>query len=130
MIPTVGTGLLLVVLLLGGCTTPSRTDPPDVRMHSSTTADATVACLVRALDAQSPGRPLTGPPIPHHAVLIVPGQVYEVTPSRPLNLIADQNYTVRVTAEDGGAAMELRAMYGWVDELQSSVEQCGEVVRK
>ena len=96
-------------------------------MHSSTTAEETVACLVRALDAQSPGKPLTGGGIAHHAVLIVPGQVYEVTPSRPLNLIADQNYTVRVDGRGRGAAMELRAMYGWVDELQSSVAQCGEV---
>jgi hypothetical protein len=110
----------VVAIAAAGCANP-RDDPPDVTMHTAATAEESVGCLVRELDAQFPGSPFWGG-INHHAVLIVPGQVYEVTPTRDL-AVGGENYFVRVTAEDGGATMEMFAS-SLFSELEAAMQEC------
>ena len=70
--------------------------------------------------AQFPGSPFWGG-INHHAVLIVSRPVYEVTPTRDLAL-GGENYFVRVTAEDGGATMEMFAS-SLFSELEAAMQE-------
>lgn len=115
----------ITLLSLAGCTTP-RDVSPDVAARSPASAEDTVACLVRELDARFPGSRFMGG-LDHHALLIVPGKVYEVTTVQSISLYAD-SYFVQVAAVDGGSTMELRAPRNWVHNLRPAVERCGEVV--
>jgi hypothetical protein len=114
--------LWLTPLIVAGCAS-HRDGPADVSMHVPATAEQTVGCLVRALDAQFPGSAFFGG-VDHHAVLIVPGQVYEVTPTRDLYAFGGENYFVRVTSEDTGSLMELHGPWNMVHALEPAMLEC------
>jgi hypothetical protein len=116
---------LLTAVLFAGCATiyNPRSDPPDVVAVSAAAPAEVAGCLVRELDALSPA----GASNPHHALVLSPGESYEIAPIRPI-VLTGEVYLVRVDREAaGGSRLELYSLWNWVETLRPALAACGEV---
>jgi hypothetical protein len=115
----------VTIVLFAGCATVynPRSDPPDLEAFSAAAPAQAAGCLVRQLDALSPA----GSSNPHHALVLAPGESYEIAPIRPI-VLTGEVYLMRVNREAGGGSrLELYALWNWVERHRPALAACGEV---